>query len=903
VVHQRPPVVTITGPGMMARFNASPVTVTGTLDDPQATVVVEGVPAVVSPGVPATFSAVVPLAEGNNLITARATDADGEVGSRTVSVVLDTTPPRLFVDRPADGSVVQEAAVTVTGMVNDLTVGMIEGPASRVTVQGVAAEVANGRFIARGIPLSPGSNLLNVEATDSAGNVASTQVAVELQELANQRRLKKVSGDDQQGVISALLPLPLVVELLDAEDNPVVGETVVFKQVEGAGLLSQGEQIGRSVAVTTNGAGRASAFWSLGTRAGAGAQKVEASAVRFAGSAVFTASAFAGQPAKIFTEMGATQRGVVGQPLGLPLMATVTDAGNNRLAGVSVTFSVVDGGGSLEGAGEVTVVTDVQGVAMAELTLGPADGIENNRVEATFPANPGLPVKFVASGVLPGDPALTRLSGVVLDNAGAPLSGVSVSVEGTPLATQTGADGRFELAPVPVGDLRLLVDGETAERPGSWPSLAFDLVMVAGIDNTMAGPVHLLPLDLPNGILVDETTGGQLTLPELPGFALDVAPGSATFADGGRSGLITATPVNAGKIPMPPNFGQQPRLILTIQPSGVHFDPPARLTLPNVDGLLPGEVTELYSFDHDLGQFVNIGTATVSADGLVVRSDPGVGLLKGGWHCGGNPAAQGACCDCKDCQKCDQGQGTCVPDNMASCDDGKFCTSFTGTEPGADKCENGSCLGKEIPDKDRGDITPREYDIRPIVDTIRGISSALQLGPCEVSRPSIAGGFKIGFFQRCCESSQSIELGEKLSGSLSVKVATIECPIPGLSFPIGNFAIVGITAGVGFSGQFEGSGGKDPCGEGKCTQSISGNFGATLSGNVVAKLKVAPEYLSVKGSVQGRGQVSVTQECDGPVNFQGCVGPPSVAGEVSLVGGINSSFSFVPFPDLKLCVP
>ena len=64
--------------------------------------------------------------------------------------------------------------------------------------------------------------------------------------------------------------------------------------------------------------------------------------------------------------------------------------------------------------------------------------------------------------------------------------------------------------------------------------------------------------------------------------------------------------------------------------------------MPNVDGLPPGQVIELYSYDHDLSAFMAIGTGTVSADGLLVRSDPGVGILKAGWHCGGNPNSTGA---------------------------------------------------------------------------------------------------------------------------------------------------------------------------------------------------------------------------------------------------------------------
>jgi hypothetical protein len=121
--------------------------------------------------------------------------------------------------------------------------------------------------------------------------------------------------------------------------------------------------------------------------------------------------------------------------------------------------------------------------------------------------------------------------------------------------------------------------------------------------------------------------------------------------------------VHPDKVPMVPNFGQQPRFIVTIQPPGVRFDPPAAVTHPNVDGLAPGEKTELYSFDHDMGSFVATGTATVSEDGTVIRSDPGVGIVKGGWHCGGNPSVGGTTHNCPDCQKCVNNR--CEPDLAA----------------------------------------------------------------------------------------------------------------------------------------------------------------------------------------------------------------------------------------------
>ena len=41
--------------------------------------------------------------------------------------------------------------------------------------------------------------------------------------------------------------------------------------------------------------------------------------------------------------------------------------------------------------------------------------------------------------------------------------------------------------------------------------------------------------------------------------------------------------------------------------------------------------------------FVAIGTGVVSDDGSIMKSQPGVGVLKAGWMCNGNPTASGSC--------------------------------------------------------------------------------------------------------------------------------------------------------------------------------------------------------------------------------------------------------------------
>ncbi|NJL28929.1 MAG: hypothetical protein HC897_14090 [Thermoanaerobaculia bacterium] len=234
--------------------------------------------------------------------------------------------------------------------------------------------------------------------------------------------------------------------------------------------------------------------------------------------------------------------------------------------------------------------------------------------------------------------------------------------------------------------VHLHVDGSTAQRPGTWASLELVMTTIPGRQNTMGRPIYILPLELEQGIAVSETQGGTLRLPELPGFALEIAPGSVTFPGGGRSGTVSVTLVHNDKIPMPPNYSQQPRFVITVQPGGALFDPPARVSFPNVDGLLPGQVTELYSFDHHAGRFVSIGPAAVSENGVSIDSLPGFGIVEGAWHCGGDPAAAGTPHSCPVCQVCLQNYCAIDPAKTEPpCeDDGDPCT--------VDFCDGGECM-------------------------------------------------------------------------------------------------------------------------------------------------------------------------------------------------------------------
>ena len=675
VSHTRVPGVTITSPANLSHLNITPTTVTGTVDDPSATVTINGIPAVVASG---RFSAAIPVGEGPTIITASATTAAGGAGTASIEVTLDTTPPRVTVTSPPDQFVTTDTSISVAGIVNDIVVGTVNAEQAQVTVNGVAAQVANRHFLVSDVALAMGPNVIQVVGRDRTGNAGTTQVTVTRQ-VVTRAQITLIGGNNQTAPIGSHVSAPLAVALTDATGRPVPNKPVVFKVTQNDGLVTGSGAPAPTVAAMTDAQGQAHAQWKLGMRAGAGGNAVEAYAIGFEGTAIFAASGTQGPAGQIVVDTGTDQVGAIGQPLPKPFIAVVVDEGNNRLGGVPVTFTVSEGGGGFAGEPSVTVVSDPDGRVAATLTLGLQEGHANNLVSASFPTNQGFPAVFAASGRAPGDPAKTTITGVVLDNSNRPIAGVSVravtndqliagpaQVNQIP-AVQTDAQGQFTIAPAPVGFVDLLLDGSTAAPLGTYPSLEYEMVTVAGQNNTVGLPIYLLPIQTANQLcVIGSTGGGTLTILEAPGFSLTFGPGQVTFPGGAKDGCVTVTVVNREKIPMVPGFGQQPRFIVTIQPSGAVFNPPAAITLPNVDGLQARSVTEMYSFDHDIGAFVAIGTGTVSEDGQVIRSNPGVGVLKAGWHCGGNPQALGTAAACGDCNRCvptlAHPEGECVVD-------------------------------------------------------------------------------------------------------------------------------------------------------------------------------------------------------------------------------------------------
>lgn len=308
------------------------------------------------------------------------------------------------------------------------------------------------------------------------------------------------------------------------------------------------------------------------------------------------------------------------------------------------------------------------GGARVEVTLA-GDGLldaHGQRLDADGDGTPGGTAQFAFETMSTAGLAGTAVTGRVLASepvaiAGGftnlPLEGVLISVDGAEqqLWTRTDTNGVFRLDPSPTGRFFVHIDGRTASG-SAWPSGDYYPVVgktfeaVAGRTNNLAGGTGEIFLPLVKAGTLQPVSATQPTTitfpaavlagnPALAGTRLTV-PANALFADNGaRGGSVGLAPVAPDRIPSPLPAGLALPLVFTIQTDGPsNFDQPVAVRFPNLPDPVTGQVlpagakSALWSYNHDTGRWEIQGSMTVSADGLFVESDPGVGIRQPGWH-------------------------------------------------------------------------------------------------------------------------------------------------------------------------------------------------------------------------------------------------------------------------------
>ena len=652
------------------------------------------------------------------------------ISASAITVNVDQTAPILRIESPEDKAYTSASKIDIRGMVNDAVEALNGAPEPTVSItvngkaaDGQASQVSDRYFLIPEVPLQIGANTLRITATDHLGNARSQDIQVS-RIAAGSDRLTLLGGNRQSAAVNTELAKPLSIIALNAAGEPIANLPVNFDIMRGTGTIStsQGTPVktngitpARNLIVNTDANGKAQVWLTVGKQTGPGANVVKASHVKFGEEVTFTASTQRGAVFKISADLGTNQIAETNaQPLEL-LSAVVRDAQDNLLPNIPVVLTIEAGDASFpdstgaqatayasgplpdKAAQRIVLNTDKNGLIALRPLIGNLEGTVRIKAQAlkTETGNVNTASDPTAGGsnwignatfliqAKEAKDGPASFKGYVYDDKSRPLANVKVSIGRTASVSTTDANGLFQLDNIPPGRIDLFVDGRTvnpitagnlqandAAKP-QYPSLHFEAYAIKGRDNQIAHPIYLPPLSTsPDSV---KTVGGNedviLTIPGLAGFQMKVKANSVTFPDGSRVGTLVVSPVTADKLPMaPPAGGAQFGVpAWTVQPAGTRFDPPIEVTLPNASSQPAGDNLPIVQWDHDLGQYVAMGRATVSEDGSVLITDSGSGLTKAGWGglCRYDPdkCGQTAPPKCGQCERLTTGNcPTCEPD-------------------------------------------------------------------------------------------------------------------------------------------------------------------------------------------------------------------------------------------------
>lgn len=266
----------------------------------------------------------------------------------------------------------------------------------------------------------------------------------------------------------------LTAEVLDASGSPIAG-TFTFSWTSSATS---------SVSVSTAG---------LATANAAGTATITASAEGVSGTGTATVDQTA---TDLQIDAGDGQTGEAGLPLATDLAVLVLDAGGNPAGLKSVTFSVVEGGGSVNPS---TATTNLQGRATTQWTLGSTPGV----TQTARASISGLQQDFGATAAQ----GILRVQTDALNNS-------RVTLAYQDALTGAGGDGSYTFAitggQLPAG-LALNSSGQITGTPSQVETASFTAQVQDGLGATATKSLNLTvcpaPLQIGFGQIIETQAG------------------------------------------------------------------------------------------------------------------------------------------------------------------------------------------------------------------------------------------------------------------------------------------------------------------------------------------------------------------------------------------------------------
>jgi hypothetical protein len=319
-------------------------------------------------------------------------------------------------------------------------------------------------------------------------------------------KLVLVSGGGQSGVAGTPLPQPLIVQAQTSDGTPVPGVPIAFAGTAGGGSAAPASAV-------TDVNGHAQATMTLGHTAGT--QTFAASSPGLT-TASANETATAGAAALLVRNSGDAQADTIGKLLAQPLVAKVTDAFGNSVAGATVNWARLAGAGTVAATSSTS---DAGGLASVGYTLGTV--ARTDSISATISGIPASTVVFTERGLPRGASNVTKVSGdAQTATAGSVLSSPLVARVTDNLGN--AVPGVLVTWTVPAGGGTVAPQTSTSDSTGT-VSVVYTLGGVAGV-NQVIGSIG-------GGVSATFTETGIIGAPaNLVKVAGDAQTGSANAA-------------------------------------------------------------------------------------------------------------------------------------------------------------------------------------------------------------------------------------------------------------------------------------------------------------------------------------------------------------------------------------
>lgn len=273
------------------------------------------------------------------------------------------------------------------------------------------------------------------------------------------------------------------------------------------------------------------------------------------------------------------------------------------------------------------------------------DQTNNNSYPLTFTVSDGKTsaVRSATITVSNPSPGITSLRGQVVTTGRAPLPRVRIVVGTNAVNPQafTDAAGNFLITNTASGRQRVLIDGGTVSNGNTYATVPEMTDLIPGALNVLDPPIVLLPLDAAsadhvssNALSVVDSSPVVIGTNTFPPIVLTVPAGAAydEFTGQPFDGMVHISRIpdpTLGPRPLPPDMVLS--VYVALQPFGVAYNPPARISFPNVENFPPLSIVEVVGLNHDTGMMEHVGLAQVSGNGLTIDSIGGV-ITHNSWH-------------------------------------------------------------------------------------------------------------------------------------------------------------------------------------------------------------------------------------------------------------------------------